>query len=322
MLDFLLSNIGQGLIYAPIVLGVYITYSILDFPDLSVDGTFPLGAAVTAVFIVSGMNPMLALLLAIAAGAAAGYVTGALHVHLKITNLLCGILTMTALYSINLRIMGKANIPLLTQKTIYDIWQDFLQRLLHITISTPTEKLVCSVALSLIIVAVIKVLLDLFMRTFAGMSLLAVGKSEQLVATLSINTGRLKIAGLMIANGLTALSGSLMAQYQHFADVGMGSGTVVIGLAAVIIGRAIFGRMRFIQGSTSVIFGSIIYKIGVGLALKAGLAASDTKLITAVVFVIVIVLQMFAGYISAVAKKLAKVIKRIFTRKKGGGGNA
>jgi len=315
VLDFLLSNLGQGLIYAPIVLGVYITYSILDFPDLSVDGTFPLGAAVTAVCLVSGifagLTPLLAVLLpvllAVMAGAAAGYVTGALHVHLKITNLLCGILTMTALYSVNLRIMGKANIPLLNKATIYDVWQDFLQRLLNITISTPTEKLISSVALSLIIVVVIKLLLDFFMRTYSGMALLAVGKSEQLVATLSINTGRLKIAGLMLSNGLTALSGSLMAQYQHFADVGMGSGTVVIGLAAVIIGRAIFGRVRFIQGSTSVIFGSIIYKIGVGLALKAGLAASDTKLLTAVFFVVVIVLQMYAQRI---------------TQRKGGGGNA
>ena len=293
MLDFLLSNIGQGLIYAPIVLGVYITYSILDFPDLSVDGTFPLGAAITAVCISAGMDPVLAILLAVLAGAAAGYVTGALHVHLKITNLLCGILTMTALYSINLRIMGKANIPLTNAQTIYisDISR------------SSTENLLYAVLLSLAIVIVIKVLLDLYMRTYAGMSLLAVGKSEQLVKTLAINTGRIKITGLMIANGLTALSGALMAQYQHFADVGMGSGTVVIGLAAVIIGRAVFGRARFIQGSTSVILGAIIYKIGVGLALKAGLAASDTKLITAVFFVLVIVLQSQASRISSLFKK-------------------
>ena len=299
MLDFLLSNIGQGLIYAPIVLGVYITYSILDFPDLSVDGTFPLGAAITAVCISAGMDPVLAILLAVLAGAAAGYVTGALHVHLKITNLLCGILTMTALYSINLRIMGKANIPLTGSDTIYTLWE----RLLGLTGGTVTEKLICSAALSLLIVVGIKVLLDLYMRTYAGMALLAVGKSEQLVKTLSINTGRLKITGLMIANGLTALSGAMMAQFQRFADVGMGSGTVVIGLAAVIIGRAVFGRARFIQGSTSVILGSIIYKIGVALALKAGLAASDTKLITAVFFVLVIVLQSQTSRISSMFKK-------------------
>ncbi len=320
MLDFLLSNIGQGLIYAPIVLGVYITYSILDFPDLSVDGTFPLGAAVTAVCIVSGIHPLFAMLLAVAAGAAAGYVTGALHVHLKITNLLSGILTMTALYTVNLRIMGKANIPLLSQDTAYTLWEKLFGGA-----DGTTEKLLFSVALSLLIVVGLKILLDLFMRTYAGMSLLAVGKSEQLVRTLSVNTGRLKIAGLMIANGLTALSGSLMAQYQHFADVGMGSGTVVIGLASVIIGRAVFGRLRFVQGSTSVIFGSVIYKIGVGLALMAGLAASDTKLLTAAFFVVVIVLQMYAGRIALWAKKFGAWLKRLFAPKpngKGGGGNA
>lgn len=272
MLDFLLSIIEQGLVYAPIVLGVYITYSILDFPDLSVDGTFPLGAAVTAVCIASGMHPIPAILIAMAAGAVAGYVTGALHVYLKITNLLCGILTMTALYSVNLRIMGKANIPLLSETTIF-------------TTGMP------DIVIVLIVVIALKIVLDLFMNTYAGKSLLAVGVNEQLVKTLSVNTGRVKIAGLMIANALAALSGSLMCQYQRFADVSMGTGTVVIGLAAVIIGRAIFGKATFIMGSTSVIFGSIIYKISIGVALKLGLPAIDMKMMSAVFFVIVIILQ-------------------------------
>ena len=281
MLDFLLSNIGQGLIYAPIVLGVYITYSILDFPDLSVDGTFPLGAAVAAVCLTAGMDPILSILLAMLAGAAAGFITGALHVYLKITNLLCGILVMTGLYSINLKIMGKANIPLLKTTTVYPSDME----------NGPTLNMLYALLITLLVVIIIKILLDLYMRTYSGKALLAVGASEQLVTTLSVNTGNLKIAGLMIANGLTALSGALMAQYQRFADVGMGSGTVVIGLAAVIIGRAIFGRARFIQGSTSVIFGAIIYKIVVGIALKLGLDANWMKLATAVIFVLVIVLQ-------------------------------
>jgi len=281
VLDFLLSNIGQGLIYAPIVLGVYITYSILDFPDLSVDGTFPLGAAVAAVCLTAGMHPIFSILLAMLAGAAAGYITGALHVYLKITNLLCGILVMTGLYSINLKIMGKANIPLLNKTTIYP----------SDTTNGTTLNLLYALLISLLIVIVIKILLDLYMRTYSGKALLAVGASEQLVTTLSVNTGNMKIAGLMIANGLTALSGALMAQYQRFADVGMGSGTVVIGLAAVIIGRAVFGRVRFIQGSTSVILGAIIYKVVVGIALKLGLDANWMKLATAVIFVLVIVLQ-------------------------------
>lgn len=287
MLDFLLSNIEQGLIYAPMVLGVYITYSILDFPDLSVDGTFPLGAAVTAVCVVSGVHPLLAILLSIAAGAAAGFVTGALHVHLKITNLLCGILTMTTLYSVNLHIMGKSNIPMLTKQTVFT----FIPGLPPVFVA-------------LVIVAVLKIILDLYMTTFAGKSLLATGANEQLVKTLAINTGRLKITGLMLANGLAALSGSLMAQYQRFSDISMGTGTVVIGLASVIIGRAVFSRARFIQGSTSVIFGSIIYKLAIGAALKLGLPAEDMKIMTAVFFVLVIVLRNPAIY-----KKLSGVFR-------------
>ena len=272
MLDFLLGILEQGLIYAPIVLGVYITYSILDFPDLSVDGTFPLGAAITAICLAAGMNPILAILLSILAGAVAGFFTGALHVYLKITNLLCGILVMTALYSINLRIMGKSNIALFNEQSIF-------------------SSALPDIVVIIIIVVVIKIVLDMFMRTFAGKALLAVGVNEQLIKTLSVNTGRVKILGLMISNGLAALSGSMMCQYQKFADIGMGTGTVVIGLASVIIGRALFGKTRFIQGSTAVIIGSIIYKLSIGLALRLGLQASDMKLITAVFFVIVIILQ-------------------------------
>jgi putative ABC transport system permease protein len=263
------------------VLGVYITYKILDFPDLSVDGTFPLGAAVTAICIVAGIPPIPALLISMAAGAAAGFITGALHVYLKITNLLSGILTMTALYSVNLMVMGKANIPLLSSPTVFQASADM----------TITQGNLYIVGISLFVIAVIKWLLDLYMKTFAGKSLLAVGVNEQLVKTLAINTGRLKITGLMIANGLTALSGSLMAQYQRFADIGMGPGTVVIGLASVIIGRAVFGKVKFIQGSASVIIGSIIYRLGIGVALQLGLPAINMKLMTAVFFVLIIVLQ-------------------------------
>jgi putative ABC transport system permease protein len=295
VLDFLLSNIGQGLIYAPMVLGVYITYSILDFPDLSVDGTFPLGAAVTAVCLTAGMHPALALLIAMLAGAAAGFITGALHVYLKITNLLCGILVMTGLYSVNLRIMGKSNIALLKVTTVFpsDVENGTTLNLLYVLL------------ISLAIIIIIKIILDLYMRTYSGKALLAVGASEQLVTTLSINIGTMKIAGLMIANCLAALSGALMAQYQRYADLGMGSGTVVVGLAAVIIGRTVFRRVRFIEGSTSVIFGAIIYKIVVGLVMRLGLNADWMKLATAVIFVLVIVLQRVTAYRqkAAVARK-------------------
>ena len=286
MLDFLLGNIGQGLIYAPMVLGVYITYSILDFPDLSVDGTFPLGGAVAAVSLLAGWDPIIALLLALLAGAAAGFITGALHVYLKITNLLCGILVMTGLYSVNLKIMGKSNIALLKTGTLFPSNVE----------NGTTLNLLYALLISLLIIFVIKVILDLYMRTYSGKALLAVGASEQLVTTLSINTGKMKIIGLMIANGLTALSGALMTQYQRFADVNMGSGTVVVGLAAVIIGRTVFRRVRFMQGSTSVIYGAIIYKIVVGLVMRLGLDADWMKLATAVIFVLVIVLQRVTAY--------------------------
>ena len=286
MLDFLLSNIGQGLIYAPMVLGVYITYSILDFPDLSVDGTFPLGAAVTAVCLLAGVDPIVALLLAMLAGALAGFITGALHVYLKITNLLCGILVMTGLYSVNLRIMGKSNIALLKVTTLFPSDVE----------NGTTLNLLYALLISLLIIVIIKFILDLYMRTYSGKALLAVGASEQLVTTLSINTGKMKIIGLMIANGLTALSGALMTQFQRFADVNMGSGTVVVGLAAVIIGRTVFRRVRFIEGSTSVIFGAVIYKIVVGLVMRLGLDADWMKLATAVIFVLVIVVQRLTAY--------------------------
>ena len=286
MLDFLLGNIGQGLIYAPMVLGVYITYSILDFPDLSVDGTFPLGGAVAAVCLLAGVNPTIALLLALLDGAAAGFVTGALHVYLKITNLLCGILVMTGLYSVNLKIMGKSNVALLKTGTLFPSNVE----------NGTTLNLLYALLISLLIIVVIKVILDLYMRTYSGKALLAVGASEQLVTTLSVNTGKMKIIGLMIANGLTALSGAMMTQYQRFADVNMGSGTVVVGLAAVIIGRTVFRRVRFMQGSTSVIYGAIIYKIVVGLVMRLGLDADWMKLATAVIFVLVIVLQRVTAY--------------------------
>lgn len=272
MINFMIGVLEQGLIYAPMIMGVYITYQILDFPDLSVDGTFPLGAAIAAVCVINGMNPILACAIAFLFGAIAGLITGALHVYLKITNLLSGILVMTGLYSINLRIMGKANLPLLRVDTLF-------------TTAIP------SVVVAIIVVALVKITLDLYMKTKAGMSLRAVGNNPQLVTSLGQNKGHIKMIGLAISNALTALSGSLMCQYQRFADVSMGSGTVVIGLAAVIIGSSIFGKIRFIKGTTAVIIGSIIYKTSIAVALRAGFPATDMKLITAVFFILVLVLR-------------------------------
>ncbi len=219
-MGLLINILEQGLIFSIMAIGVYITYRILDFPDLSVEGTFPLGAATAAVCLMNGINPFIACLLAFISGSIGGIITGLLHVKLKITNLLSGILVMIALYSINLRIMGKSNIPLFGKDTIFT------------AVSNP-----------IIIIAIFalasKIILDLFLKTKLGFILKATGDNEQLVTSLGVNKNMIKIVGLMVSNGLVALSGAIMAQYQGFADVGMGTGIVVMGLAAVIIGESI-----------------------------------------------------------------------------------
>lgn len=266
-MNVFINILEQGLIFSIAALGVYITYKILDFPDLSVDGTFPLGAAVTAACIMKGMNPFIACILALIAGSIGGLITGILHVKFKITNLMSGILVMIALYSINLRIMTKANIPLFGKETIF---------------SNALEPLIIIV----IFFVLVKIILDLFLNTKIGFLLKAVGDNEQLLTSLAVNKDKVKILGLMISNGFVALAGSIMAQQQGFADVGMGTGTVVMGLAAVIMGEAILGRVKLFKASTMVVFGSIIYKGVVALALQLGLAPTDLKLITAVIVII------------------------------------
>jgi putative ABC transport system permease protein len=263
----ILDIFEQGLIFGVMVLGVFITYRILDFPDLSVDGSFPLGAAITASSIVHGVNPFLACILSLAGGLAAGAVTGVLHVKLKITGLLSGILVSIGLYSVNLRIMGKANVPLFNKGNIF------------------AGQLPAVVLIALFAV-IIKLLLDLFLKTRFGFLLIATGDNPQLVTSLGINNGTIKIIGLMISNGLVALSGALMAQLQRFSDVGMGTGTVVMGLASIIIGQTIFKRVRFIAPTTMALGGAILYKTSTALALKLGLPATDLKLITAVIVII------------------------------------
>lgn len=271
-MDILINVLEQGLIFSIVSLGVYISYKILDFPDLSADGTFPLGAAVTAALIVKGVNPFIACIVSFAAGCIGGLVTGILHVKFKITNLLSGILVMLGLYSINLRIMKKSNVPLFGEKTIF---------------SSSIAPLVIIVLFAILS----KILLDLFLKTKLGFLLKAVGDNEQLVSSLGVNKDVIKVIGLMISNGLVALAGSIMAQQGGFADVGMGMGTVVIGLAAVIMGESLFGKINFIKATTTTILGSILYKGAIALALKFGLQSADLKLITAVIVVIALSLN-------------------------------
>ena len=272
----------EGLIYAILALGVLITYRILDFPDLTVDSSFPLGAAVSAILTVNGMHPVLTLLMATLAGAAAGLVTGLIHVKCRVRDLLSGIITMTALYSVNLRIAGRANLPFFNMDTLFD---NALVDSLPATLAPWSKVLVV-----LVIVLVVKVLLDLFMNTKAGFLLRAEGDNPAVVSTLARDGGLVKIEGLVIANALVALSGAVMAQKNRVFEISMGTGAIVFGLAAVIIGTNIFKNRQKVNSSTAAIVGSIIYKACVALALSMGLMPQDLKLVTAALFLIILVL--------------------------------
>ena len=263
-MDVVINALEQGLLFALVAMGVYITYKILDFPDLSVDGTFPLGASTSAALLINGVNPWISILIATIGGAIAGSITGFLHVKLKISNLMSGILVMMGLYSVNLRIMGKSNIPLFNTNYIFK------------------STAVNSIFIILAIVVVVKIILDLFLKTKAGFLLTAVGDNEQVVSSLGVNKNLVKVLGLAISNGLVALAGALTAQHQGFADVTMGTGIVVMGLAAVIIGVSILGKISFIKATTLSIFGAIIYKLVIAIALWMKLNPNDLKILTAV----------------------------------------
>ncbi|MBS5065081.1 MAG: ABC transporter permease [Hungatella hathewayi] len=285
MTTILIGILEEGLVYAIMALGVYITYKILDFPDLSVDGTFPMGAALTASAIIAGMNPVLTLILAFAAGALAGCVTGLIHVKFKVRDLLSGIIVMTALYSINLRIAGgRANVPLFSQETIFE--NAFLENLVPEALAPYTVLVIL-----LVIVIVCKVLLDLYLKTRSGYLLRAVGDNDVLVTSLAKDKGMVKIVGLAIANGFAALAGAVYCQQKGFFEISVGTGTIVIGLANVIIGTQLFKRIGFVKSTTAVIVGSIVYKACVSFAISCGMEANDLKLVTAVLFLIILVLS-------------------------------
>lgn len=283
-MDFLISVLEQGLIYGIMALGVYITYKILDFPDLSVDGTFPLGAAVTAALIKSGVNPYLTLPIAFAAGLAAGICTGLIHVKFKVRDLLSGIIVMTGLYTVNLFIAGTNNVPLFSTDTIFR--NEMLSGFFGENIPQWLD-----IVIILIIVLICKVLLDLYMKTQSGYLLRAVGDNDVIVTALAKDKGNVKILGLAIANGLVALSGCVFAQQSRVFDISMGTGALVIGLASVIIGLSFFRRLSFVKTTTAVIVGSIFYKACVALALKFA-GATATKLITAVLFLLILIVSV------------------------------
>lgn len=282
MQAILTSGLQQGLLYGFMVMGVFLTFRVLDFPDLTVDGSITLGAAVTAALAVQGHPIALAMTAGVGAGVLAGLVTGSLHLILKSDQgdagnygpkLLAGILTMTGLYTINLRVMGRSNVPLLTVDTVFER----LGSLLRVSMT------VWTLILTLVVLTlIVKYVIDWFLHTEIGLAMQATGDNEQMIRSLGANTDALRVAGLGIANGLVALSGAVVAQQQGFADIGMGIGTIVAGLAGVIIGEVIFGSRSISLVLFSVIGGSIVYRILIAGALRVGwIQPIDLKLLTA-----------------------------------------
>lgn len=283
-MSFAVSILEQGLIYGILSLGIYITYKILDFPDLTVDGSFPLGAAVTALLITRGVNPYLTLVAAFLVGVIAGICTGLIHVKCKVRDLLSGIIMMTALWSINLRVAGTANVPLFSQKTIFK--NDVINKVVPEALSKYSTLIMI-----LIIAIFCKILLDLYMKTQSGYLLRAVGDNDKLVTSLAKDQGNVKILGLAIANGLVALAGCVFCQEERVFEISSGTGAMVIGLASVIIGTSIFKNLTFMKTTTAVLVGSVIYKACVAIALRS-FEPQDMKLITAVLFLVILVLSM------------------------------
>jgi putative ABC transport system permease protein len=289
----LMGAVSQGLVYSLMALGVYLTFRVLDFPDLTVDGSFPLGAAVSAVLITHGANPFIVLPAAIAAGMMAGFVTAFLSTKLNILNLLASILTMIALYSINLRIMGRPNISLINKKTVFDHFiglRDFIT-----SIGIPQYIMVP--ILFLVVIIVVKIILDFFLHTEVGLALRATGDNPHMIRAQGVNTDFTIMLGVALSNGLVALSGALFAQNQGSADVNMGVGTIVAGLASVIIGEALIGEMTVFRATLGVIIGSIVYRLAIAIALqiKIGplqITPSDLKLITAILVVFALTLPV------------------------------
>ncbi len=272
-----------GLLYALLAVGVYLTYRVLDFPDLTVDGSFTTGAALSAVLILNGVPIWIALIVSIVGGMAAGLITGLLHVWGNINALLAGILTQIALYSINLKIMGKSNLPLLRESTLM----------------TPLREAGLLGTWGAVgIFAVVALLIGAgvygFLGTAFGVAIRATGDNEMMARSQGINTGVTKVAGLAISNGLVALCGAIVAQYQGYADISMGIGLIIAGLASVIIGQAVFGATAVWRSVLAAILGSIIYRIVIQAALGAGLKPNDTKITSAVLVVVALVLPQWS----------------------------
>ena len=282
MTSIIMSAVSQGLFWSILAIGIHITYRILDVSDLTSEGSFTLGAAIAASAIVKGVNPVIAILLAFIGGSLAGMITGLLHTKLGIPSLLSGILSMTGLYSINLRVMGKANIPLNQQTTILTNLKDLLGL---------TKDRDAAIYLGIIICVVVIITLVWLFNTEFGYAIVATGNNDKMIRANGINSDVTKIAGLMIANALIALSGALVCQYNGYADVSQGIGAIVIGLASVIIGEVIFKNKNFIMSLTGIVCGSIVYRLIVALVINSNLvSANDMKLLTAIIVAVALYL--------------------------------
>lgn len=315
VLSALPGAISQGVLWGVMTLGVYLTFRILNVADMTVDGSFAAGGAITAILVVKGMNPYLTLIFVFFMGLACGAVTGFMTTKLKINILLASILTQLALYSINIRIMGKANTPMLGNETMMSLFVRGIAHLVGLFKGVKSEEAfdellysieeiftttTSSLILGIVIIAIIIILMYWFFGTEYGSAIRATGSNEHMVRALGVNTDTTKIVGLMIGNGLVALSGALVAQSQGYADVGMGTGTIVVGLASIIIGEVIFGA-RFGMWWTllSVVFGSIIYRIVIAIVLEMGLQSTDLKLLTALVVAIALSVPVFKSKIDS-----------------------
>ncbi|QZN92838.1 ABC transporter permease [Limosilactobacillus panis] len=296
-MNLMVSAIGQGLLWALLGLGLYLTFRILDFCDMTVEGTFPLGAATAVTAIAHGIDPLLATLLAVVSGMLAGLVTGLLYTKGKIPSLLAGILTMTAIYSVNLRIMGKSNISLLGKQTLFSG---------HFMTSLP--QYFDSVVMGVIVIAIITILMVLFLATDYGQAFIATGDNPTMAKSLGIHTDKMVIVGLMVSNGMVGLCGALIAQNNGYADINMGIGTIVIALASIIIGEVAFGELTLNQRLLAVTLGSIIYRIILLVVLQLGFSANDLNLISSIVLAICMMIPQLESHLQ-IRKPILKGVR-------------
>ena len=283
-MDLIIPTISQGLLWSVLAIGVYLTFRVLDVADLTVEGSFPLGAAVAAALLVAGWSPIPSILIACFAGMLSGVVTGILTTRFKIPALLSGILTMIALYSVNLRVMGKANLPLLGIDTLFTQFGWISE-----------DKQTVVFAVGLVVVLLVGALCYWFFGTEIGAAIRATGFNPNMIRANGVNTDVTIILGLLLSNGLVAVSGALVAQSNGFADVGMGVGTIVIGLASVIIGEVLFGTSSFWRCLISVVLGSVVYRIVIAVVLQMGMPPNDLKLFTAILVAAALALPLLQG---------------------------